>query len=96
MESLNILRIPSEEGNGGFVLVQVTSSGSKTLDVKLVATEGQAPYAAKCKTISPNPPSPFPRRFAGLGAPLLLEPLIQPSLGQFIDPSSLLPAESGC
>ena len=52
MESLNILRIPSEEGNGGFVLVQVTSSGSKTLDVKLVATEGQAPYTAKRKTIS--------------------------------------------
>ncbi len=60
MESLNILRIPSEEGNGGFVLVQVTSSGSKALDVKLVATEGQAPYTAKRKTISQNPPLPSP------------------------------------
>ncbi|KAH8888379.1 hypothetical protein GQ53DRAFT_264429 [Thozetella sp. PMI_491] len=49
MASLSILRIPTEDGDERFILAQVASTGSRTLDVKLVATEGQAPYTTKLK-----------------------------------------------
>ncbi|KAK3191328.1 hypothetical protein K4F52_002538 [Lecanicillium sp. MT-2017a] len=49
MASSRVLRIPHSEVDGAFVLVQVTSSGSKALDLKLVATEGEAPYVVKLK-----------------------------------------------
>ncbi len=47
MASSRVLRVPQSEVDGAFVLVQVSSSGSKTLDLKLVATEGEAPYVIK-------------------------------------------------
>ena len=39
-----ILRIPRGDGEGEFVLVNVSSQGSSDLDVKLLATEGESPY----------------------------------------------------
>lgn len=52
MASSRVLRIPQSEVDGAFVLVQVTSSGSKALDLKLVATEGESPYVVKRESSS--------------------------------------------
>lgn len=48
MTDTHVLRIPRTDEDGTFILVQVSSAGSKDLDVKLVATEGLAPYKVKC------------------------------------------------
>ncbi|KAL1884355.1 hypothetical protein VTK73DRAFT_49 [Phialemonium thermophilum] len=49
MSESHILRIPRSDEEGGYVLVQTTSSGPKVLDLKLVATEGFAPYVVKLR-----------------------------------------------
>lgn len=43
----SVLRIPQSDSGEGFVLVQAQSKGTKLLDLKLVGTEGEAPYVAK-------------------------------------------------
>ena len=48
MTTTHVLRIPRTDEEQGFILVQVTSAGSRDLDIKLVATEGFAPYMVKC------------------------------------------------
>lgn len=45
-----ILKFPRSDNKSLFVLVQVTSNGSNPLDVKLVATEGEAAYVTTCKS----------------------------------------------
>ncbi|KAK4101012.1 hypothetical protein N658DRAFT_486391 [Parathielavia hyrcaniae] len=47
MVSSHIIRIPRTDEEGAFVLGEVTSSGSKPLNVKFVATEGEEPYVVK-------------------------------------------------
>lgn len=49
MTDTHVLRIPRTDEDGTFILVQVSSAGSKDLDVKLVATEGLAPYKVKLR-----------------------------------------------
>ncbi|KAF4441914.1 hypothetical protein F53441_11874 [Fusarium austroafricanum] len=47
---IRVLRFPRSDDNSAFVLLQVTPRGSKRLDLKLVGTEGEAPYVASCKS----------------------------------------------
>ncbi|KAK0740654.1 hypothetical protein B0T18DRAFT_213661 [Schizothecium vesticola] len=55
MPSSHIIRIPRTDADGGFILGEVTSSGgSKPLNLKIVATEGDAAYSVKRK----RPPRP--------------------------------------
>ncbi|SPJ87921.1 related to mitotic apparatus protein p62 [Fusarium torulosum] len=44
-----VLRFPRSDDKSAFVLLQVTSKGSKRLDLKLVGTEGEEPYVASLK-----------------------------------------------
>ncbi|KLJ07626.1 hypothetical protein EMPG_16905 [Blastomyces silverae] len=50
MAKETILRIPRSDSPGDFVLVKVTRPGSSELDLKLVATEGEAPYRGSVKS----------------------------------------------
>ncbi|KAL2116831.1 hypothetical protein VTJ04DRAFT_8999 [Mycothermus thermophilus] len=47
--SSHIIRIPRTDEDGSFVLGEVTPSGSKPLNLKLVATEGEEPYVLKLR-----------------------------------------------
>lgn len=49
MPSSHIIRIPRTDEEGAYVLGEVTPSGSKPLNVKFVATEGEEPYVVKCE-----------------------------------------------
>lgn len=49
MAGTHILRLPRTDEEKSFVLVQVTSTGSMPLDTKLIATEGDFPYAVKLR-----------------------------------------------
>lgn len=49
---MGLLRIPRQDGQEGFVLVHIAPLAQKaaaTLDVKILATEGSAPFALTCK-----------------------------------------------
>jgi hypothetical protein len=59
MASSRVLRIPQSEADGAFVVVQVSSSGSKPLDLKLVGTEGEVPYVVKRKSLVQFPVKSF-------------------------------------
>lgn len=48
-----VIKLPRDDDESAHVLIQVTQKGSKPLDVKLVGTEGEAPYVAIC-TVSPS------------------------------------------
>ncbi|EEQ91951.1 hypothetical protein RJZ56_006201 [Blastomyces dermatitidis] len=50
MAKETILRIPRSDSPGDFILVKVTRPGSSELDLKLVATEGEAPYRGSVKS----------------------------------------------
>jgi hypothetical protein len=63
MPSSHIIRIPRTDEDGAFVLGEVTPSGSKPLNVKVVATEGEEPYVVKCEsTLPPTVQRGFPSR----------------------------------
>jgi hypothetical protein len=47
MAPSHIIRVPRTDEVGAFVLGEVTPSGSKPLNVKFVATEGEEPYVVK-------------------------------------------------
>jgi hypothetical protein len=47
MASSHIIRVPRTDEEGAFVLGEVIPSGSKPLNVKFVATEGEEPYVVK-------------------------------------------------
>ncbi|KAF5670329.1 mitotic apparatus p62 [Fusarium heterosporum] len=49
MAPFSVLRFPRSDDESAFVLLQVTSKGSKRLDIKLVGTEGDEPYVASLK-----------------------------------------------
>lgn len=58
---MGLLRIPRQDNQEGFVLVHIVPLAQKAaaaLDVKILATEGSAPFALTCKT----PPTPPPGR----------------------------------
>ncbi|KFY47850.1 hypothetical protein V496_10414, partial [Pseudogymnoascus sp. VKM F-4515 (FW-2607)] len=49
---MGLLRIPRQDGQEGFVLVHIAPLAQKaaaTLDVKILATEGSAPFALTLK-----------------------------------------------
>ncbi|KAK4043583.1 hypothetical protein C8A01DRAFT_43524 [Parachaetomium inaequale] len=49
MASSHIIRVPRTDEEGAFMLGEVTPSGSKPLNVKFVATEGEEPYVVKLR-----------------------------------------------
>lgn len=49
MAPTRVLRFARSDDNSAFVLLQVTPKGSRPLDLKLVGTEGEAPYVASLK-----------------------------------------------
>lgn len=44
-----VLRIPRSDRHGDYVLVNVVPRESSPLDLKLIATEGEAPYVGSGK-----------------------------------------------
>ena len=46
MATEHILYVPRSDNNEEYVLVSVSSRGSSSLDLKLLATEGESPYTA--------------------------------------------------
>lgn len=55
MVASHIIRVPRTDEEGAFVLGEITPSGSKPLNVKFVATEGEEPYVVKCKSLMSAP-----------------------------------------
>ncbi|OAQ73019.1 DNA double-strand break repair and VJ recombination XRCC4 [Pochonia chlamydosporia 170] len=49
MTSKRVLKFPVNDNESSFVLVQVSPKGSKPLDLKLVGTEGEAPYVCSLR-----------------------------------------------
>ncbi|KAL6871135.1 hypothetical protein J3F83DRAFT_734370 [Trichoderma novae-zelandiae] len=49
MAASRVVKLPRDDDESAHVLIQVVRKGSKPLDVKLVATEGAAPYATTLK-----------------------------------------------
>ncbi|KAL2160346.1 hypothetical protein VTH06DRAFT_1519 [Thermothelomyces fergusii] len=49
MAASHIIRIPRTDEEDSFILGEVTPSGSKPLNVKFVATEGEEPYVVKLR-----------------------------------------------
>ncbi|KAI5466925.1 hypothetical protein BGZ63DRAFT_11970 [Mariannaea sp. PMI_226] len=49
MASARVLRLTRSDDTSEFVLLQVTHKGSRPLDLKLVGTEGEAPYVTSLK-----------------------------------------------
>ncbi|KAI4127321.1 MAG: hypothetical protein LQ347_004652 [Umbilicaria vellea] len=47
--SEHILRIPRSDNTGDYIILNVTSNGPSPLDLRLVATEGDAPYITTIK-----------------------------------------------
>lgn len=48
MTASRVIKLPRDDDESAYVLIQVVQKGSKPLDVKLVGTEGAAPYATTC------------------------------------------------
>jgi hypothetical protein len=69
MVSSHIVRVPRTDEEGAFVLGEVTASGSKPLNIKFVATEGEEPYVVKCEFLFP---SARPEGSSRLADPVLL------------------------
>ncbi|TWU78730.1 hypothetical protein ED733_006480 [Metarhizium rileyi] len=49
MTANRVLKFPQSDDESSFFLVQVSSKGSKPLDLKLLGTEGEAPYACSLR-----------------------------------------------
>ncbi|KAM3499342.1 hypothetical protein MY10362_007393 [Beauveria mimosiformis] len=49
MVTSSVLKVPQSDNDKEFVLLQASSSGKKPLDLKLIGTEGEAPYVVKIK-----------------------------------------------
>lgn len=54
MTASRVIKLPRDDDESAYVLIQVVQKGSKPLDVKLVGTEGAAPYATTCMAPSHN------------------------------------------
>ena len=62
MPSAHVIRIPrtdTTEGDDAFILGEVSPSGSKALNLKFVATEGEEPYVVKRECLPTEPSLPF-------------------------------------
>jgi hypothetical protein len=46
MTTPRVIKLPRDDDESAYALIQVTQLGPKPLDVKLVGTEGEAPYVA--------------------------------------------------
>jgi hypothetical protein len=55
MSTEMISRISRSDSLGDYVLVNVTSNGASQLDLKLIATEGEAPYVGSGKPAGSEP-----------------------------------------
>ncbi|OAA59430.1 DNA double-strand break repair and VJ recombination XRCC4 [Cordyceps fumosorosea ARSEF 2679] len=54
MTTSRVFKIPQSDNDQEFVLLQASSSaGKKPLDLKLIATEGEAPYVVKSRSSTP-------------------------------------------
>lgn len=53
MATTRVIKLQRDDDESAHVLIQIAQKGSKPLDVKLVGTEGEAPYVATC-TVSPS------------------------------------------
>lgn len=51
MAASRVLKVPQSDDKE-FVLLQVSSTGKKPLDLQLVGTEGEAPYVVKSRSLS--------------------------------------------
>ncbi|KAM3442677.1 hypothetical protein NHJ13734_002245 [Beauveria thailandica] len=49
MVTSRVLKVPQSDNDKEFVLLQALSSGKRPLDLKLIGTEGEAPYVVKIK-----------------------------------------------
>ncbi|KAM0250899.1 hypothetical protein ACHAQJ_008433 [Trichoderma viride] len=49
MTAPRVIKLPRDDDESAYALIQVTQQGSKPLDVKLVGTEGEAPYATSLR-----------------------------------------------
>ncbi|KAM3540820.1 hypothetical protein ARSEF1564_006236 [Beauveria bassiana] len=49
MVTSRVLKVPQSDNDKAFVLLQASSSGRRPLDLKLIGTEGEAPYVVKIK-----------------------------------------------
>ncbi|OAA52390.1 DNA double-strand break repair and VJ recombination XRCC4 [Beauveria brongniartii RCEF 3172] len=49
MVTSRVLKVPQSDNDKEFVLLQASSSGKKPLDLKLIGTEGEAPYVVKTR-----------------------------------------------
>ncbi|KAL7912774.1 hypothetical protein GGI35DRAFT_262507 [Trichoderma velutinum] len=49
MAASRVIRLPRDDDESTYALIQVIQKGSKPLDVKLVGTEGEAPYVTSLK-----------------------------------------------
>ena len=47
MVTENVLCVPRSDSEGDYILVNATSNGPSPLDLRILATEGEAPYVAK-------------------------------------------------
>ena len=43
----HVIRVSRSDESGGFVLVNISSTGPDPLDLRLLATEGENPYEAE-------------------------------------------------
>jgi hypothetical protein len=59
MAPKRVLKFSQTDNESSFVLVQVSPKGSKPLDLKLVATEGEAPYVCSCEFVPARPGPQF-------------------------------------
>lgn len=48
MAASRVIKLPRDDDESTYALIQVIQKGSKPLDVKLVGTEGEAPYVTSC------------------------------------------------
>ncbi|KAH6610240.1 hypothetical protein Trco_000260 [Trichoderma cornu-damae] len=49
MTTSRVIKLPRDDDESAYALIQVIQKGSKPLDVKLVGTEGEAPYVTSLK-----------------------------------------------
>ncbi|KAJ6783721.1 hypothetical protein PWT90_05471 [Aphanocladium album] len=49
MTTSRVLKVPQSDNDKEFVLLQASPSGKKPLDLKIIGTEGEAPYVVKIK-----------------------------------------------
>lgn len=91
---MHILRVPlSDASEDAYVLINASSNGPSPLDLKLLATEGTAPYIATSKnpppsTSPPNLTDQSSKTLPHLQTPLKTQP---PNPHRLVNNPSILP-----